>query len=1129
MKQILLLLIFVQGLVVFSQDGSIHFETIDIDAGLSHNTIYSIAQDERGFLWFGTQYGLNRFDGYQFKVFRHQPGNANSLSNNWIRHINFDSSGLLWVATEGGLNRFDPISETWTRFDPDPDDPHSLSSHAVAFTAEAPDGRIWIASYYSGVDIYDPKSKRFSNIGGDDDGPLSANLVRALWPAPDGSVWIATAGGLDHYQGPDTLVRYHEDAEPERRITHNEVRAVLGDEQGRVWVGTTSGINLIDSSGKVLRRFDDGPEGVWVNHIYRDPNGKIWFTTRANGLWVYQPQMERFQKYRFDPYNPSGIPSNDTLCVFGDLSGNNWVGTYLAGVAKFERVPRGFQLFRGHPQEGLGLSDSRVRSLYIDAQGIYWIGTQTVLTLYDPQNKRFYSFEKEVSGSPLSDPQVLSVVEDKDGRIWMGTYYGGVNIWDESEKKLQVKRYGEGVKGSLNHDAVSTVFRDSRDRIWVATRLGLNLYDPDTDRFTAFQPHPEFRRDLGPNEIRHIEEDGSGRFWLATFSSGVYRFDPQTRQFESFSHNPERSDSLVHNMVNLCYTDSRDRVWVGTLGGLDLFLPEGGGFRHYGENAGFPDLNILGIEEGADKELWIASYSGLFRFEPDTETLRIYSKSDGLQSNQFERGASFKARDGALLFGGIGGFNLFYPRKIRGNEYLPPVVLTQFRLFDEEQNIAALMNSGKPLQLRYDQNFFSFQFAALDFTQPKKNRYAYKLEGLDGQWIQAEDRRFVSYSDVQPGNYRFLVKGSNSDGLWNETGLALDVVIVPPIWQRSWFQGLGIILFFMLIGLGHQLRTRAVHGQNRRLERLVRARTADLERTQQKLFEAAHKAGMAEIASGFLHHIGNILNTVNVLTEDSLRVLRTSKIQGFLKANQILEQNKADLVRLFTEDKKGKLLPHYYLELGYSLREERETLLDNGRQLREKFILIQEVVRSQLRYAGEEMFTEHVDICGLLDEAMSFHRDRISDQNIEVLRRYREHPMGTLPKARLFHVFAGLIQNACEAMERNDRGKRPRIILELDRPAPHLVRVAVEDNGPGIGAVSVKDLFRHGFSTKKDAKGFGLHICANFIGEMGGDIKVDIGEDGGARFIVSFPLNPGDRKGLILSTDEKPDEKGGDP
>ena len=845
----------------------LRFDMIGIEEGLSQSSVHTIFQDSRGFLWFGTEDGLNRYDGYTFKVYKHDPDNEASISDGWINAIAEDQNGYLWIGTRlGGLNRYDPLTDEFTTYQHVRSEETSLIDNHVLSLLVDNKNQLWVGTT-NGLDRFNPATQTFvhysyidpataennasepsnpSDIPGKDTKTekISSRIITTLYQDSLGRIWIGTYdSGLIHFDSNSNLftIYQHVDNRP-TSISSNRVKAITEAKGGDLWVGTQQGLDLFKPESGQFKSFthdDDNPTSIIydsVNALMTDAAGNLWIGT-DNGLDRLAKDGTRFIHYQNDPSFPRSLSSNVVTSIYEDLGGVLWFGTYGAGVNKYDRARNSFAYYRNNPKDPASLSSNFIFPIYGSKDGYAWIGTlgEGLNRFNWRTGKNVRLFSDPDNPNSLSSNWVISLFEDSQGILWIGTNKG-LDRFDSANNNFQHFRHDGDNPNSLSADLVYSLYEDSKGNLWVGTSAGLDRFDRKTRKFTHFKPNTEDSNSLSGVKPYAIMEDQDGYLWVGTSDSGLNRFDPQTQTFKQYHHDPEIRDSLNSDSVLSIYQDSKGRLWVGTAGaGLNLYQPETDSFTHYVEKDGLPNGFIYGILEDDLGRLWMSSNFGISRFDPDTERFRNFDSGDGLQSNEFNSSAYAKGMDGEFYFGGVNGLTVFRPSEITDSQYLPPIALTSLDQEDQSIATATSVETVKSITLTYPQNSFEFEFAALSYNQPGKNQYAYTLEGFDSNWHFIGEKRNGRYTNLPGGTYTLLLKAANSDGVWNETPTRLSVTVVPPFWEMTWFRLLLGLVAVLAVAGGVRLRTKNIQDRNRQLERLVRERTNALEIRNQEI------------------------------------------------------------------------------------------------------------------------------------------------------------------------------------------------------------------------------------------------------------------------------------------------------
>ena len=819
-----------------AQDNPLFFQRISLEQGLSQTIVEIILQDQRGFMWFSSEDGLNKYDGYNFTVMRNNPDDPNSLSHNVISSLYEDKTGMLWVGTNnGGLNRYDPLTESFQRFHYDPNDPYSLSNDIILSICEDFTGGLWVGTniglnrLIAGTDnnMQNEIFTRFYSRT-DDEKSLNNNTITVLRNDDRGNLLIGTAAGLNIIKKIDLSLRGREDLQfydlPDNIINEypelstGYVNEIFTDNDGVTWIGMNTGLyklflpsdNREDTTYSVIRYYYDPNNNNSLSHdqvyaIFEDMSGTFWIGTNGGGLNVFDRQTETFINYRHDPRNVRSISYDEILSVYEDRSGNLWIGTYGGGINKIDRARKRFAHYTRDPENPNSLSESIVWSIYEDLNGILWIGTHGGgLNKFDRKSNRFTHFRADpVDTDALQSDFIRCVIEDRNGVIWLGTNNNGIARYDRVRNTFITYTNDPGNPHSLSDNTIRSLFEDRSGALWVGTySAGLNImipanYPTDPPSFKHYRHDAGNPHSISSDYIRTVFQDRSGEFWIGTYGGGLNKFDPEQETFTHFRADKTNPNCLNNDYVFSIHEDKNGVLWLGTWGGgLNRFDPSTGAFSHYTEEHGLPSNAVYGILEDDDGNLWVSTNNGISKFDPVRITFRNYKVSDGLQSREFNGGAYYKSRKDELFFGGVNGLNAFFPREIQDNTYIPPVVITSFKKLNREVSFNQPVTDIRDIKLSYRDYVFSFEFAALDYTVPEENQYAYTMEGLDRDWIHTDARkRYANYTTLPPGNYVFRVKASNNDGVWNDEGVAIAITITPPFWKTWWFTGvIGIVV-----------------------------------------------------------------------------------------------------------------------------------------------------------------------------------------------------------------------------------------------------------------------------------------------------------------------------------------------
>jgi len=804
--------------MIWAQPEHFEFDHLSVQDGLSHPVVTCILQDHTGFVWFGTLDGLNRFDGYNFTVYRHDPLDSNSLTNNIIGSLYEDKEGLLWVGTKGGgVNIFDPGTGSFHKLPLAGERTNQDFIDIINSIYADHSGTVWVGTNDGLVSI-DPSSLQAHYYRRDTTNPnaLRSNVIQAICENSDETFWIATwSNGLhlfDRTKGSFSVYEYRM-GDPSGLSDANVISLAEASDRS-FWIGTwMGGLNRFD---KVNRKFVHYPKSTIVGKglndntvraISEDEKGRLWLATAGGGINIFDRKANAFSYITHDPSNPSSLAGRDVRALYRDRNGNLWIGTD-DGINKL--MQKKFGLLRPLRDDPKGLLSSEVSAMCEDHDGDVWVASYIVgLNRFRADGSIAARFKRGADQTDsLSSNFVIRLYADRMGNLWVGTAGGGLNRFDRERNELDVYRHDRSDPESLTNDFIYAIFEDHEGSLWIGTNEGLDRmesYDRTKKTFSHYRHESGNLRSIGDDNITALAEDTTGVLWAGTSYGGLSALDQSRKTFTRYTHDPENPGSLASNNVSAVYVDRSNRLWVGTAStGLDLFDPEAHSFAHFTSRDGLSNDAVRGIIEDTHGNLWIGTNNGLSRLDPSTKMFRRYDAWDGLQDNQVT--ACYRGASGKMYFGGPKGLNFFYPESLSDFSIPPSVILTSFRVFNEALPLPQPLNTVAELSLNYQQNFISFEFAALDYTAPEKNQYAYKLEGVDPDWTYSGTRHFANYTHLDPGKYIFRVQGSNSHGAWNKDGRAISIIITPPFWATWWFRSLTCIVAVGILAAAYKYR-----------------------------------------------------------------------------------------------------------------------------------------------------------------------------------------------------------------------------------------------------------------------------------------------------------------------------------
>jgi ligand-binding sensor domain-containing protein/signal transduction histidine kinase len=843
---IFIFLYFLLPCISNAQKKNLHIAHLTTDDGLSHNHIYEILQDRRGFMWFATQDGLNRYDGYSFVVYKNNANDSSTISNNFILDLIEDNLGNLWLGTAtGGVNKFDPVTGHVTRYLHDPGNPNSISDNEVESILQDSYGNFWFGTENNGLDKFELTTETFTHFAKDIDNQAIGRATKLIEDKHK-NIWFTGERGLFHLN-PQT----GEITRPPATKSLLSADYIYEDAAGIFWILTWNPAALIkyNPATEQLTKYPCDAIGLWSCNLVDDGKQGFWIPSKK-GLCYFNKQTEQF-KYIFqqDDTTPDGINDNFVSSIHRDRAGLLWLGTEKGGINIVNFQNEQFD-FYGHKQGNPNsLLPGKVTAVHTDDDGVLWLGyTPLALSRIDRNSGKttHYTPKPGDKHSLGKGATIKCIFRDSRGYLWLGGWESGLTQFDERTGLFKQYLPKQGNTNSLISDKVYCILEDKNRNLWIGQYGGLSRFNLETEKFTNYQHNPDNPKSLGGRNVYCIYQDHSGVFWIGTTDGVLNRFDADNETFVNHPLNPA-SNSLKGVDIVTIYESRSGTLWLGRTDGLYRYNKENGTFTHYTEIQGLSDNFVEGILEDDAGMLWISTLNGLSLFDPQNETFRNYDKTDGLQDNYFSEGCCKKGKNGELFFGCSKGLVAFLPGNIRNNPYVPPIVLTDFRLFGKSVPInnnsvrKKTINQTDTLTLHYKQNNISFEFAALSYAAPEKNQYRYILEGFDTDWHNVgSTERLAVYTNLPVGSYVFRVQGTNHDGVWNRKGKTIYLEILTPWWQTWLFRSMVIILLLALGYAGFNLRVRNIKKRSQEFERVVEERTAQLQTVNEQL-EATNK------------------------------------------------------------------------------------------------------------------------------------------------------------------------------------------------------------------------------------------------------------------------------------------------
>jgi signal transduction histidine kinase/ligand-binding sensor domain-containing protein/ActR/RegA family two-component response regulator len=1104
----------------------IKFRHLRSDDGIAGNWIQAITQDSRGFMWFGTAEGVNRYDGYRMETFRHDKQDARSLPHNTVLTLIEDRSGVVWIGTRGGLSRFDRERNSFTNFDlRDPGD--RLLHREVTTLLDDPHGTLWVGTTES-LFAFDRKrgvATRFP-LPAPQDRP--EQHVKRLYMDRRGHLLVGTmTDGLYDVDPASGLMRhYAHDVAGAIEFPGNDVRSFQEDRAGRLWISTyRSGLVLLDPrTGKQVLYHHDArdpasPSNDMMGVMTLDQNGWLWIASENGGLEHFDPETRTFVHFRSDPNDPDGISSDSYWSLYVDATGTLWAGSFAGGIDVLRPASDAIRRFRSIPHDSTSLGNNSILGFAEDSAGMIWVATDGGgLNRLDPSSGRVRRYDTKTSN--LTRDAVLCASVDRAGRIWVSMWNGGLARLDPATGRFTT---WTTENSGLREDDIFSVYVDRKERVWFGSfTRGLGLFDPATGSVKEFHYGIPGRE----SQIWRIEELRDGRLALATVQQGLLVFDPATGRMTQYPAESRHGPALSSWDVRAILEDSSGVLWVGTADGLDRLDLNANRVTHFTTRDGLPSSMISGLARDRAGRLWISTDRGVAQYDPRARRATSYGVPDGMQERQFTARSYLTTSDGALLFGGNGGFNLIRPERIRTNPRKPRIVFTDFQVFNKpvviggpNSPLETHISEAKRITLSHLQSVFTIEFAALDYTAPAKNQYAYKLEGFDRDWTYVGSTRSATYTSLEPGEYVFRVKASNNDGVWNEAGTSIEIVITPPIWATWWFRGLVAVVVAAIIAtmvrraqarhrylqaMNDQLGLAAEH--DREIQQYLERNVLDILGAMQR-FSAGDYSVALDVSSD--DAIGKLRSGFNSVVADRKRAEEELRQSQKMEAVGRLAGGVAhDFNNLLTVIKGNAELGLADIDSGDAVRDEleeieraaerassltRQLLAFSRKQILKPQILalndrVSDIARMLRRTVGED-----VELTIVLDPALG---------------AVRADP------GQIEQVLLNLVVNARDAMPRGGQ-----LVVETRNVDSYAVRqfaeaeavpyvaIIVRDTGTGMTPAVRDRVFEPFFTTKEQGKGTGLGLSTVYgsVKQSGGFVHVESELGAGSTFGVYLP------------------------
>lgn len=1066
----------------------IRFEVLSTPQGLSSSSVSSILQDEDGVLWFGTQAGLNRYDGYDFTIFENDPFDRNSLSHNLIQTMHLDEDGTIWIGTYGGLNRFDTENRTFTTYAQKADDPSSLSNNVVVAITRDSQGTLWVGTL-DGLNRMDEGTGTFTRYlpDGDDPRSLPDKVVRSLACDRSGNLWVGTYGGLSRYiPEVDGFRTWRSDPSDPEALPSPYVMAIREDplREGLLWIGSWGGgitaFDVVTGRGKSYKL-----PAQEVYQLLIDSKQHIWAGTWGGGLVIMDPETGEVEHYRADEgaQGETSLSHNVVYSLLEDRSGIVWAGTNGGGVNKYVPWENRYRFIRNEAGNTESLAEGKINGILEDPDGTLWVGVYAGgLNRWDPdtgQVRRFL-FQDDDPGS-LSNNIVNSIYRDRQGELWVGTN-DGLNRFISGEEGF-IRILADGTDRTPPESIIYTITEMDDGTLWIGTNTsGIGILNKERSRWSVLSNDPDDPASLSDNLVRSIMKDSRGSVWVGT-NRGLNRRDVGERGFHRYLYNPDDPSSLSSDNIRQVLEDSNGVLWIATAGGgLNRYDRENDTFSSITRKDGLLSNHIMTMTERNPGELWISTNRGLSVYNSLKRTFRTIDQSNGLLAGELTSGLAL-GRGGRLYVGSVDGITIIDQRMEDVEAFTPPLMVTSFEVMGEDRLFPLSGGEWPRLALDYSEKLFSFQVAALDYADPGRNQYAFKLEGFDREWIYSGTRNYTRYTNLDPGDYLLRIKGAGSRGNWNEEGLSIPIRILPPWWRSRW----AFLAYLLLLALGVFFIIKMIHRRetasrekirrqealNEELEQKVVERTREIEEARREAEEAtrAKSLFLANMSHEIRTPLTGLLGMLSLLERGKLGKDQREYVGNSRMAASTLNQLVNDLLDIESIES-GKLRLH---ETTFSLRSAVEH--------------VQNLFQDRASREGLELnLSVDTGSCDLVR----------GDQN------------------RFIQIVTNLVSNAIKYTDAGSVSIRLKSETSSGiNDGDVKVLLSIKDTGMGISGDKMDTIFQtftqieSGYTKSSRGVGLGLSIVKELVNLMGGRIELSSEPGRGSIFTVHLNLPRG--------------------